>query len=634
MPWLILFILLGIVLADLDTITIKGSHFFYSSNQTEVFVRGIAYLDPNNTQASSGLLADTEGCKRHVIFLRQLNINLVHVGYVEPGKDISSCMEALADADIYVLASLNRGHIWSEDTGASWNTSLMLEFTTAVDLIAPYTNTFGFVIDDITLGNSNYWPYQKAAIRDMKQYIQDKRYRDIPVGFTILAPNQLIGEEPFLSEIDFMTCNEHRADFVAIQLDLDSVNNCEIDPNKFNEQVSYGIAGKIYSRTQLPTVMTHYGCTTDRFNENLDHRNYSIVPSLYDASASEVLSGAIAHEYFQRENPDYGLVSVISPFSVTAVPGFTALSSALAHIKSNATLKDAYIPATNTPVCPTVVALDTVPTTLPPAPNREICDCMMDTLRCTTTSGFSAFVNHPQIVLGDFFVRAFQANLSTMCDNRADTLCAGVFIDFDKGTFGAFTMCDNAEIYSWAANQAWKRGGDKGCDVNGTVQLKDLPKGGNETRCKELVGQLDENGAGTIALSATSPSSTTGEALVGTATATASPNSESRPPGDGAAQAGLSVVMKVGIAVGVGVVLLFALLLLLVVLRRRRLKIDARPVDGNNRGLSLAFERKELDGMVILEVEAPNKPAELSSSDKEPVELSAANKELVELPAG
>jgi len=212
-------------------------------------------------------------------------------------------MKAFADANIYVLANLNQDFIWAKSNDGQWNTSGFDQFTRAIDLLSPYTNTLGFVISDPTLGNAKYWPFQKAAVRDAKQYMQNKRYRDIPVGFTIDGPDRLTGEELVLAEIDFMTCDQHRADLLAFMPSYGG-NNCQLDDNA--EPLKYGMPGKIYTRTQIPTFIAQYGCSTDRFNEKLDKRNYTIVQSFYNKGGSEVLSGAIAYEYFQRENPDYG----------------------------------------------------------------------------------------------------------------------------------------------------------------------------------------------------------------------------------------------------------------------------------------------------------------------------------------
>ena len=204
------------------------------------------------------------------------------------------------------------------------------------------------------------------------------------------------------------------------------------------------------------------------------------------------------------------------------------------------------------------------------------------------------------------------------------SLCAGIFIDGDKGTYGAFSMCSNSEIYSWTANQYWKRHGDKSCNINGTVELRNLPKN-NDTECSFFLNQLDENGSGTIGLK--SSASTTQPPGMATSSLNAGAGST---PGSsslgGLSKGRLSIGAKAGIAVGTVAGAIVLLLLGLYILRLKKLARQAmarEPVihtpNGSGGPGEAEWERKELDGTLILEVSGMRE--EPTAINKYPVEL-------------
>lgn len=78
---------------DVDPIVIKGSKFFYKSNDTQFYIRGVAYQqDYSGSQSSSNSfkdpLADADACKRDVPYLEKLGTNTIRVYAVDPTATI------------------------------------------------------------------------------------------------------------------------------------------------------------------------------------------------------------------------------------------------------------------------------------------------------------------------------------------------------------------------------------------------------------------------------------------------------------------------------------------------------------------------------------------------------------------
>jgi hypothetical protein len=176
--------------ADLDPIVIKGNKFFYKTNGTEFYIKGVAYqADVSNgtsTASFSDPLADPDGCKRDIPFLQQLGANTIRVYAIDTTEDHTDCMNMLQDAGIYVVSDLSEPKTSINRDSPAWDLDLYTRYTSVVDALHNYTNVIGFfagneVSNNVT--NTNASPFVKAAVRDTKAYIKDQGYRSIPVGY-------------------------------------------------------------------------------------------------------------------------------------------------------------------------------------------------------------------------------------------------------------------------------------------------------------------------------------------------------------------------------------------------------------------------------------------------------------------
>ena len=137
-------------------------------------------------------LASTDACKRDVEKFKKLGINTIRVYTVDNSANHDQCMSLLADAGIYLALdvntpaySLNRENTWS--LKASYNEVYLQNAFATVDAFAKYDNTLLFYsANEVVNDNKTSFaaPYIKAVGRDLKQYIKERRYRTIPVGYS------------------------------------------------------------------------------------------------------------------------------------------------------------------------------------------------------------------------------------------------------------------------------------------------------------------------------------------------------------------------------------------------------------------------------------------------------------------
>jgi hypothetical protein len=122
-----------------------------------------------------------------VPYFQRLGINTIIILDIDMSKVHSGCMQKLRDAGIYVLFQLN-GRVKEAYTLNGipyivWDYHYYDHFRAVVDEFQQYPNTLGFFFG-IGRASSVWMPKTKASLIYLKEYIRQKGYRAIPVGWT------------------------------------------------------------------------------------------------------------------------------------------------------------------------------------------------------------------------------------------------------------------------------------------------------------------------------------------------------------------------------------------------------------------------------------------------------------------
>lgn len=282
--------------------------FFAGGNR--FYIRGVDY-QPGGSSEVQDPIADEAGCQRDIVEFQKLGINAVRVYTVDNTANHDTCMNALADAGIYLILDVNtpKYSLNRADPAPSYNDVYLQSVFATVDAFKGYTNTLAFfsgneVINDPS--SSAAAPYVKAVTRDIRQYIRSRGYRDIPVGYSAADVS-----ENRLEMAEYMNCgtDDERSDFFA----FNDYSWC--DPSSFT-QSGWDQKVKNFTGYGLPLFLSEYGCNTNT-------RDFGEVTALYSTQMTPVYSGGLVYEYSQ-EASNYGLVE-INGDNVTELTDFNTL---------------------------------------------------------------------------------------------------------------------------------------------------------------------------------------------------------------------------------------------------------------------------------------------------------------------
>ncbi|KAL6709579.1 hypothetical protein ACN47E_001514 [Coniothyrium glycines] len=468
------------VQAAIDPIIIKGSKFFHKNSGEQFFMKGIAYqqeINSNTTQTSTdGLkitdpLADTTACTRDITYLQKLDTNIIRVYAIDPSKDHSGCMKALADAGIYVIADLSEPGLSINRDDAQWNTDLYERYTSVVDELMKYDNTMGFFAGNEVSNQPNNTiasAFVKAAVRDTKAYIKSKNYREIGVGY---ATNDDAAIRENMA--NFFDCGnaEDAIDFWGYNI----YSWC--GDSSFTES-GFDVQTKNFENYNVPVFFAEYGCNTPR------PRLFTEVGALYGKQMTGTWSGGIVYMYFEEENK-FGLATVNNG-KVTTNKDFDNLSSQIAKATPNGVKKDSYNP-TNTAAakCPATTPgkWEAESDPLPPSANAALCSCMMDTLSCVVADKTS------EDDYGDMF--------GFICGLKEGEYCAGINRNTTVGPYGSYGMCTNKEQLSFAAN-AYAKAVNGGCSFKGKATTKAAVATPTASGCATMLKAAGAQGTGVV----------------------------------------------------------------------------------------------------------------------------------------
>jgi hypothetical protein len=282
--------------ADLPAISASGNAF-YTEGGDRWYMRGIDY-QPGGAAANIDPLADADLCKRDIEYFQELGVNCIRVYAVDNSKDHDECMSALADAGIYLVLDVNnpKYSINRADPHISYNADYLQSVFATVEMFSKYSNTVAFfsgneVINDEPDTDKSA-PYVKAVTRDMKNYINARGLRKIPVGYSAADVSQ-----NRMETAAYMNCgsDDMRSDFFAFN-DY-SWCNSDFQTSGWDQKV------KNFTDYGLPIFLSEWGCIENR------PREFEELDALMSDKMSAVYSGGLMYEYSQEEN-DYGIVEI------------------------------------------------------------------------------------------------------------------------------------------------------------------------------------------------------------------------------------------------------------------------------------------------------------------------------------
>ncbi|KAJ5167774.1 1-3-beta-glucanosyltransferase gel1 [Penicillium canariense] len=296
---------------SITPITVQGNAFFQGDKR--FYIRGVDY-QPGGSSKLTDPIGNAETCKRDIQKFKDLGLNTIRVYSVDNSADHDECMNALADAGIYLVLDVNtpKYSLNRADPHPSYNDVYLQYVFATVDKFARYENTLAFFSGNEVINDgpsSKAAPYVKAVTRDIRSYLSEQKLRKVPVGYSAadIDTNRL-------EMAEYMNCgtDDERSDFFA----FNDYSWC--DPSSFTTS-GWDQKVKNFTGYGLPLFLSEYGCNTNT-------RKFEEVSALYSTKMTGVYSGGLVYEY-SEEGSKYGLVE-ISGDTVSNLKDYDALKAA------------------------------------------------------------------------------------------------------------------------------------------------------------------------------------------------------------------------------------------------------------------------------------------------------------------
>ncbi|QPG76768.1 hypothetical protein FOA43_004162 [Brettanomyces nanus] len=431
---------------SIDTVEAFGNKLFFSSNGSQFYIRGLAYQKDTSGLTTNAKfvdpLTDEKSCRRDIPYLQLLNTNVIRVYALNFSQSHDACMKLLEQAGIYVIADLSSPDESIISTNPSWNLDLYDRYTSVIDEMQQYDNVLGFFAGNEVITNSSTSSaaaFVKAAIRDTKQYMTDQGYRDIPVGYSANDDS-----DTRVASADYFACGKE-----DIHADFYGINMYEWCGSSSFSASGYKARTEEFSNLTIPVFFSEYGC-----NE-VQPRKFTEVKALFSDEMTDVWSGGIVYMYFEEAN-NYGLVSIDGD-TVSTMDDFPYYSSEINAVSPTfAWLSDASASCTSSIACPTSSSDWSAATKLPPTPQKKVCKCLEQTLRC--------------VVSNDVHEKDYGDLFGVIC---GVTNCADITANGTSGSYGAYSYCSPKEKLSYILNQYYEdqNRNKKACDFSGSASL-------------------------------------------------------------------------------------------------------------------------------------------------------------------
>lgn len=513
-----------------EPIIMKGQKFYYE-NGTQFFVKGVAYQQEVGTSGTTDSdsyidpLSNVTTCKRDVPLLAALDTNVIRTYAIDPTADHSECMALLQAAGIYVISDLSEPSLSINRDDPTWNTALYTRYKAVVDELGQYDNVIGFFAgNEVTnnVSNTDASAYVKAAVRDVKLYINETQSRWMGVGYAANDDSDIRD-----NMAHYFNCGDQES-----AIDFWGYNIYEWCGSNTFTGSGYSDVVDFFQNYSIPVIFAEYGCNTPN---GAAGRIWQETTALYSSEMTDVIAGGIVYMYFEEAN-DYGLVS-ISSGSAKTLSDYSRLSTVIAKVAPSSTAMSAYTPTNSAAACPTIGTSWKAADTLPPTPNNATCDCMVASLSCVPASNLNSSA------IGDLF--------GSICglDSAA---CAGITADTSTGVYGAYVMCTAEQQLAYVLNAYYKNqdSASTACDWEGQAVVSSAAA--TASSCTALLAAASSSNS--YAATATAASTATSTKSSSTSSSAALPGQSRSMLSFGDLSVGLYVV--VAMATGAGMMLL------------------------------------------------------------------------------
>lgn len=484
--------LVGQAMGAVEPIIKKGQHFFYE-NGTQFYIKGVAYQrDTGSSEAAKrdtddsssdyiDPLADATRCKRDVPILQAAGTNVIRTYAINPTADHDDCMSLLADAGIYVISDLSSPDEAINRADPTWDTALYTRYTNVVDALKGYDNVIGFFAgNEVTnnASNTDASAFVKAAVRDMKSYINSTADRWMGVGYAANDDSEIRN-----TMAHYFNCGDEddAIDFWGYNI-YEWCGQSTFTTSGYSEVVDF------FTNYSVPVFFAEYGCNSD----GAAGRIFQETTELYSDDMTSVIAGGIVYMYFEETN-DYGLVSETDGSGkVSTLKDYTSLSSRVNAATPSSVSMAAYS-ATNSPAaCPAVGSSWQASDSLPPTPDSDLCECMYNSLSCVASSSIKGSA------YGDLY--------GYIC-GEDESYCAGVTANATTGVYGSYSMCNSTQMLGYILNQYFlgQDSDSAACDFDGSAVTKSAA---TASSCKTALASASS--ANAIAATATAGSTSTG----------------------------------------------------------------------------------------------------------------------------
>ncbi len=315
-----------------EIIQIKNN-FFYLNNQ-RWSPKGVCYqpqdgVDPLSDDKLSVIQSLVEGN------WKKLGINAVRVYQVDPSLPHDQVMNYLAANNIYVEIGAVTGQTAVNASNPQYTGSFLRRIKSVADAFAKYNNVLYFSISNeaITPGLSPGYAIPsiiKAAARDLRAYMAQQGYRNVPIGcaerdepqYTIPAAAAYVCG-PVNERLDILGYNCYRWAGGGLQGQLNAYY-------QLYQQFMFNGATPV-----IPIIMTEFGANSvnPRLFDDIPYLfgNQNVVSNGNSVNMADIFSGGFVFRY-QEDGQHFGLVD--SNNNPTSFGGFDNLQKAFQAISS------------------------------------------------------------------------------------------------------------------------------------------------------------------------------------------------------------------------------------------------------------------------------------------------------------